>query len=145
MLFALIFTLALAGHVIARDNLNEDVQYSTVSFTSSRVQIFNGDGVFDGVWIDSVSAAATYPTLVITDTATTTGVPVFGFEVFRIALSSDSSGVSTTKGIVTDVAGGIYNLNWSPSKPIRMRYGLAVTLSNATIKKMIVFYRRIKE
>jgi len=147
LIIATIFTLALTGKLFAWDSISAksgSVEYGTVSFTSSRVVIWDKDCTFEGLFIDSATITTPPATVTIVDTGTTVDAGGGNSDAWRISVTTVAA-IGAMGFFTINPAGGIYNFVYKPPVPVRMKHGLSVVVSNATIKKVIVLFRKLKE
>lgn len=152
LLVTAIFTLAYTVNGLASDSVGTQigaVNYSTVSFTTSRVFINDGDTSFDGIIVSSVAQGDIGSYITITDTTTASGLTGScagcGIdEVYRVYLSSDTSGAGVGASYAIDSSGGLLNVQYKPPSPIRMKWGLAVKPSDGSVNQIRVLWRRLK-
>ena len=147
MLIALGLTLGLIGQVFALDEAAKVTgasNYKKVELTSTQTQIFDGDGILEGIFISStiLTTPASYITFI--DSSSVSDSASFG-TAFMLYITTTVVSGGGVASYTYDSDGGLYSYMWKPPTPMRMNFGLAVTHSAAALGKSFILFKRLSD
>jgi len=128
------------------------VDVSTTSllfFSSANVLIFSGEGVFQGVYIDSFTTSEVGTKLMVRDTENVVNA-VNSYETtddkWIITLgTATSTNLYNPEFVLENGAGaGYQNYLWKPSFPLKVNRGLVFKCSVGTIKRIRVLFTKFE-